>query len=358
MDKERIAWLDIAKLLGIIAIFCGHLGLETGNLHDFVFHYHVPLFFFISGIFAVRLERLNLKDAVKKRFEQIIMPYTFFVMISMIMIIVMQQEDFIVYLKYLKQFIWGIRNQMYASSLWFFSCLFCMSVLFEVLRRLLKSKILIFIAAICIYILSITLFPNRPDQQPSLFFNIDSACFYLIYYTLGYFYSSLLRKPVCDTHKREGGRKRIVSLVGIAALSSYVILVYVGEDINIIVKLIYYKLPVAGEIYPIIRAMLLILFNLVLARLLSGFRKLADIGAQTLWLCGNEFVVKRIFDAAASIFGWKITITSALAAVIYALVMIAFIIKVLAPIEMKLYKKYKDCIRQLCPILFKKVQER
>lgn len=356
MDKERIAWLDIAKLLGIIAIFCGHLGLETGNLHDFVFHYHVPLFFFISGIFAVHLERLNLKDAVKKRFEQIIMPYTFFVMITMIMIIVMQQEDFIVYLKYLKQFIWGIRNQMYASALWFFSCLFCMSVLFEILRRLLKSKILIFIATICIYVLSITIFPNRPDRQPSLFFNIDSACFYLIYYTLGHFYSSLLCKPVWDTQRE--GRKRIVSLVGIAALFCYVILVYTGEDINLFVKLIYYKLPVVGEIYPIIRAMLLILFNLVLARLLSGFRKLADIGAQTLWLCGNEFVVKRVFDAAASILGWKITITSALAAVIYALVMTAFIIKILAPIEMKLYRKYRDCIRQLCPVLFIKVQER
>lgn len=353
MEKERIAWLDIAKLLGIIAIFCGHLGFETGNLHDFVFKYHVQLFFFVSGIFAVRLEQISFKEAVKKRFEQIIVPYTFLVMITMIMIIVMQEKDFITYLKYFKQFIWGIRNQMYAPALWFFSCLFCMSVLFEVLRRLLKSNVLVFIAAICLYILSITLFPNRPDRQPSLFFNIDSACFYLIYYTLGYFYGRRLQKSVGGIQRE--GRKKVVSLAGIVVLTCYVVLVYIGEDTAIFAKLNYHQFPVLNEIYLIIRTMLLILFNLVSARLLAGFERLADIGTQTLWLCGNEFIVKQLFDAAASILGWKITITSALAAIVYAVIMTAFIITVLAPIEMKLYRKYKDCIRQFCPILFVKV---
>ena len=56
MEKQRVEWIDIFKLLGIVAIFCGHLGTETGGLHDFVFMYHVPLFFFASGIFAYQLE--------------------------------------------------------------------------------------------------------------------------------------------------------------------------------------------------------------------------------------------------------------------------------------------------------------
>lgn len=353
MEKERIVWLDIAKLLGILAIFCGHLGPETGNLRGFVFLYHVPLFFFISGIFAVRLEQMSFKEAVRKRFEQIIIPYSFLVIITMVMIIVVQENDFIMYLKYLKQFIWGIRNQMYASSLWFFSCLFCVSVLFEVLRRLLKSNVLVLTAAICVYVLSVTLFPNRPDQQPSMFFNIDSACFYLIYYALGFFYGRQLQKAVCGTQWE--GRKKVVSLAGIVVLSCYVVLVYIGEDIDIFAKLTYHQFPVLNEIYYIVRTLLLIIFNLALAGLLAGFGKLADIGTQTLWLCGNEFIVKQIFNAAASIFGFQITISSALAAVIYAVAMTVFIMKVLVPIEMKLYRKYKDCIRQICPALFVKV---
>ena len=348
VKKERIAWIDIVKLLGIIAIFCGHLGTGTGNLYDFVFLYHVPLFFFVSGIFAVRLESLSFKEALKKRFEQIIVPYIFFVMITMFVIVMTNENDFITYLKYLKQFIWGIRNRMYANSLWFFSCLFCVSVLFEALRRLLKRKSLILPAVICIYVLSVTVFPNRPDRQPSVFFNIDSACFYLIYYSFGYLASELLQKPMSEMG---GGWQKAVSLAGIVVLVCYAVSIYTGDDI--IAQLIYHRLPVASEVYNIIRTMLLILLNLLAAHLLAGFDGLAKAGTQTLWLCGNEFIVRQIFTAAAGIFGWEITISSAFAAVIYAIFMIIFIIRVLMPIEMRLYRKYIDCIRQLCPALLK-----
>lgn len=354
MEKERIAWIDIVKLLAIIAVFCGHFGPETGNLYLFVFQYHVPLFFFVSGIFAGHLEQLSFRKAVKKRFEQIIVPYIFLVMMTMIVIIVTQENDFITYLKYLKQFFWGIRNRMYAPALWFFSCLFCTSILFEVLRRLLRHKTLLFAAAICIYVLSVTVFPNRPSAQPSWFFNVDSACYYLLYYTFGYLGSERLQKTKRDSNGEGWGRK-IVSLMGIAVLVCYTVLVYIGEDMDIASKTIYRILPAANEIYPIVRTMLLILFHLILAQLLAGFGKLADAGTQTLWLCGNEFIVKQIFNAAVSIVGLQIAITSALGALVYAAALTAFIIKVLMPIEMKLYRKYIDFIRQFWPALSEKI---
>lgn len=347
MKKERIIWLDIVKLLGITAIFCGHLGTGAGNLYDFVFLYHVPLFFFVSGIFAVRLESLSFKEALKKRFEQIIIPYIFFVLITMFVIIMTNEKDFITYLKYVKQFIWGIRNQMYANSLWFFSCLFCMSMLFDVLRRLLKRKSLILLAVICIYVLSVTIFPQRPDRQPSWVLNIDSACFYMIYYAFGYLLSGFLQKPM----RALGGWRKAVCLTGIVVLVCYAVSVYTGDDI--IAQLIYRKLSEASEIYNIFRTMLLILLNILAARLLTGFDRLAMAGTQTLWLCGNEFIVKQIFNTVVSVFGWRITISSAFAAVIYAVFMIIFTIRVLVPIEMRIYRRYIDCIRQLCPALLK-----
>ena len=54
-EKTRIEWIDILKLLGMIAIFCGHLGEGSGRLRTFVFYYHVPLFFFASGRFLMVL---------------------------------------------------------------------------------------------------------------------------------------------------------------------------------------------------------------------------------------------------------------------------------------------------------------
>ncbi|NLG15397.1 MAG: hypothetical protein GX561_14490 [Lentisphaerae bacterium] len=44
--KKEIAYLHIAKALGIIAMVMGHCDL-FGN---FVYQFHMPLFFFISGM--------------------------------------------------------------------------------------------------------------------------------------------------------------------------------------------------------------------------------------------------------------------------------------------------------------------
>ncbi|MBO5207796.1 MAG: acyltransferase [Lachnospiraceae bacterium] len=339
MEKQRVEWIDIFKLLGIVAIFCGHLGTETGGLHDFVFMYHVPLFFFASGIFAYQLEKLSLGQAVKKKFTQIVLPYSFIVVLTMIMIILTTEEDFYTYLRYGKQFIAGIRNQMYASSLWFFSCLFCMSILFDLLRRILKKRSLLLIASIVIYFITIFVFPNRPDQQPSWIFNIDSACHYLIYYAIGHMFYEKLTEEKTEASKKE----RLLLLVGIILLAGYVVLVYLHKDV--IGKFLYQSIPGMEYVYPVIRVLLLILFNIILAKMLVGIGKLGEIGSQTLWLCGNEFIVKKILNALADILGVQIKIASALSAILYAIVMVFVIIKILMPIEKKLYQRFVEILR-------------
>lgn len=332
-EKTRVEWIDIFKLLGIIAIFCGHFGEAGGRLHVFVFYYHVPLFFFASGIFAGNLEKLTFRDAVKKRFGQIMVPYAFLVVLNMIMIIITSEDDLFTYMKYMKQFIWGIRNQMPAGALWFFTCIFCTGVIFDALRRVCKKDVLIFLAAMVLYLVSVTLFPNRPDQQPSWFWNIDSACHYMIYYALGY----LLRKKLTGEEGRTNRAKRYLLLAGAVLVTGYAVTVYVQEDIA--GKLLVRMIPAAGVIYPVLRALLLIFFNLVLAKLLEGFHFLSYAGTQTLWLCGNESIVKAIMGAAAELVGLRIEVTDELTALFYTAVMTVVIITCLIPVEKRLYRK-------------------
>ncbi len=47
--KSRIKSIDIAKAIGIFLIVLGHT-LETGELRKFIYSFHVPLFFFLSGL--------------------------------------------------------------------------------------------------------------------------------------------------------------------------------------------------------------------------------------------------------------------------------------------------------------------
>lgn len=337
MTHQRIKWIDVLKLLGIMAIFCGHLGNDTGGLHDFVFKYHVPLFFFAAGIFADHLEELRMKHAVIKKLRQLMLPYLFFVILSMGIIILTTDEDIYKYMAYGKQFVFGIRNQMYASSLWFFSCLFCMCILFDALRRVLKSPALLVVVSAAFYFVTIFLLPNKPNVTPSWVFNIDSAMHYLIYYAIGY----LFRKKLTVEDKKLSGKIRTVRLTVAAFLIGYALLVYLNKDVagqylcGIISGIKY--------VYPVIRALLLIGSQIVLAKLLAEIGCLHNLGAQTMWFCGNEFVVKKIFTALMDIIGFQIRMKSALSAVIYAAIMIYFIYKWLLPCEKKIYYKLLEC---------------
>ena len=339
VEKSRVEWIDIFKLLGIIAIFCGHLGYNTGGLHDFVFLYHVPLFFFASGIFAYRLEESDIWQIIKKKWEQIIMPYLFFVVISMVVIILTTNEDCRTYLGYAKQFVFGIRNQMYASSLWFLPCIFCMSILFYIIRRIFKKRIFILIVSTVLWLIALFVFPNRPDVTPSWIFNIDSACYYLIYYITGY----LLHEKLTEDCQEVSKRNKVFVLIGSAILTGYVLLVYVQQDF--IGTILCRDIIGMQYVYPVLRTFLLILFNIILAKLMVNVGNMHKLGAQSLWMCGNEFIVKKIFDAIADIAGFQININSALAAVLYAVVMVLFIYYVLMPFEQKIYQRLLEIIR-------------
>lgn len=48
METNRISWIDMAKGYGILAVFTGHI-VQGTVVGDFVYSFHLPLFFFISG---------------------------------------------------------------------------------------------------------------------------------------------------------------------------------------------------------------------------------------------------------------------------------------------------------------------
>lgn len=62
--KNRIHWVDYAKGIGILLVVYGHviLGLHDSKVgmqglnyelqHLFIYSTHMPLFFFLSGLFA------------------------------------------------------------------------------------------------------------------------------------------------------------------------------------------------------------------------------------------------------------------------------------------------------------------
>ena len=53
-QETRIRWIDTAKLIGIFLVILGHLPLAAGKSGispaTFIYTFHMPLFFFLSGL--------------------------------------------------------------------------------------------------------------------------------------------------------------------------------------------------------------------------------------------------------------------------------------------------------------------
>lgn len=75
--EKRIGYIDIAKGLGILVIVLAHNDLAGYHptLHKFIYSFHIPLFFFLSGMFF-RPER-GFGETVKRRFNTLMKPYFF-----------------------------------------------------------------------------------------------------------------------------------------------------------------------------------------------------------------------------------------------------------------------------------------
>jgi fucose 4-O-acetylase-like acetyltransferase len=85
-DAERVNWLDYAKGIGIFWVVLGHTlrGLNDAVLppsplleaiDQWIYAFHMPLFFFISGLLAERLAVKSLRQIIINRLQMIVYPY-------------------------------------------------------------------------------------------------------------------------------------------------------------------------------------------------------------------------------------------------------------------------------------------
>lgn len=76
----RIAFLDVAKALAIVLVVWGHLIQQTtvdfwnSKIFSFIYSFHMPLFFLLSGMFLDKLFSLSFFEALRKRAFQLLLP--------------------------------------------------------------------------------------------------------------------------------------------------------------------------------------------------------------------------------------------------------------------------------------------
>lgn len=73
--SKRINWIDWAKVITITLVVLGHMTFAPSNqiVHTFIYSFHMPLFFLISGYLSKPEE--NIQFLLRKNFKTLIIPY-------------------------------------------------------------------------------------------------------------------------------------------------------------------------------------------------------------------------------------------------------------------------------------------
>jgi acyltransferase len=131
--RRRSAAIDLVRVVGVIAIVAGHVwGLRI--VHDALFSWHVPLFFFLTG-FLWRNER-TLKDEMSRRTQTLAKPYLFWFAILYVGFVGLQLGSGMGEIQqWLYPFYGGAAASLPFTTFWFVSVLFTAAILWRSLDR-------------------------------------------------------------------------------------------------------------------------------------------------------------------------------------------------------------------------------
>lgn len=142
MKRDKV--IDIARGISMILVLMGHCPFVNRNLKIFLCSFHIPLFFFISGMVFSYSKYPKFKDFLKSKTKSLIIPYFSLGIIVIIIkrIYILSKKGLILeffnldFLKDIRGLIIGYRlNTEYYFSFWFILALFVAILLFYFIAK-------------------------------------------------------------------------------------------------------------------------------------------------------------------------------------------------------------------------------
>ena len=216
---QRWQWLDAAKGLGIALIVWGHIYSITdpSALQVYVYAFHVPLFFFVSGL-TFNPDRQTPAQMVRSKSRSLLLPYLCYALLGYAFYLAGYTLAQAMGLQ-LKQFDYGLwppligvfygslgDGHLVNTPVWFVIALFCTLVIGQLLNRGVKSKPLSMALALLIGAVG-----QWIGQQVKLPFSLAPAMLGLVFFQAAY-----LLKPWVFGSRITPATKWLVLLVCLA----------------------------------------------------------------------------------------------------------------------------------------------
>lgn len=193
--KKRNVYIDILRAIAILLVIVGHIPYPTFSpiLHKFIYAFHIPLFFFVSGMTLSFQDysKFNFKQMLAKRFHRIYLPY-------LLWGIILAFPNFS--LITIPKIIYGTHQSIASvtnSSLWFLPVLFLSLIILDLIfvtltKRKKQNKaplVLLLFLILAIFI------PKQSTIQSFLYghnlpFGIDIVPMAIVFILFGYLFQT------------------------------------------------------------------------------------------------------------------------------------------------------------------------
>lgn len=204
MSNNRIRWIDVARGLGIIIVIYAHT-LSADSIRYIFYSFHMPLFFFLSGIVFHHRKNERFLPMVKKNIKNILLPYLLFA-VSSYLIWFYFFASYTPSLPEIREHLQGIlygnngdNIMFYNGVLWFLPALFATKVLFSSFTELSVKKrfllLFLFFFSIAGYLFSV-FFP-----EDKLVFGLESALTAVVFFGSGFIWNTQAEKLNTFFHK-------------------------------------------------------------------------------------------------------------------------------------------------------------
>lgn len=138
--EPRVAWVDTARGLGILLVMIGHSQALPGIFDKWIFAFHMPLFFFLSGFTFAPKRAQPFGALLRSRARGLLVPFAFFWLASYAFWLGerrLKAEDMLIGpLEPFNGLLMAAGSTLFLNeALWFLPCLFVTTVLWHALLR-------------------------------------------------------------------------------------------------------------------------------------------------------------------------------------------------------------------------------
>lgn len=292
--KERIAWIDVSKGIGMLLVILGHTLPLNNRLCAYIYTFHMPLFFFLSGY--VFSSKGTFWELIKKKSNSLLLPYVIYMGLGLcVTLLIPLWRTALFDYGWLKDIISGSPENMHNSSIWFLLCLFEVCIVFFFIEKLpdwigISAVIIIYVMGVASIKLGMPRFP----------LNLDCVPLALVFYAGGYYARkySLIEKLI------QNGKRLIIALVVMLCISgcSFLINGYVNmHGLQVRNPILYLTSGFSGLAVTILFSQLLIHYVPKLTKGLTWY------GQHSLTiLCIQSLLIRLYALLAEVLFGTKL----------------------------------------------------